>query len=179
MARHNFSLEAMVRGYHIYCSIWEASINEVLRCARDTSNTKDPYAVSIIKSGTVVGHLPKKISTACSLFIRRGGSITCIVTGSRRYSRDLPQGGMEIPCLLEFTGSVEDAKRVEKLARAAMGLPANVQSSLPPAPNREQNGIENSKRKIEVLDSESPTEADNSDPGTCSKKFKSSLTVSR
>ena len=122
----------------------------------------------------------KKISTACSLFIRRGGSINCIVTGSRRYSRDFPQGGMEIPCLLEFTGSVEDAKHVEKLTRAAMGLP-DVPSSLPPAPNREQNGIENAKRKIEVLDSESPTEADNSDPGidtyTCSKKFKSSLTA--
>ena len=160
-----------------------SSINEVLHCARDTSNTRDPYAVRVIKSGTgVVDHLPKKISTACSLFIRRGGSITCIVTGSRRYSRDLPQGGMEIPCLLEFTGSVDDTKRVEKLTRTAMGLP-DIQSSLPPAQSpKEQNSIENAKRKtVEVLDSsESLTEVVNSDPpGTCtgSKKFKSSLTA--
>ena len=87
MGSYSFSLEAMVRGYHVHCSIWEALLNEVLHCSRDTSNTKDPYAVSVIKSGTgVFGHVPKKISTACSIFIRRGGSITCKVTGSRRYS---------------------------------------------------------------------------------------------
>ena len=38
----------------------------------------------------------------CSVFIRRGGSITCTVNGSRRYSADLPQGGLELPCKLMF-----------------------------------------------------------------------------
>ena len=46
--------------------------------------------------GVVIGHLPRKLSKICSLFIRRGGSICCIVTGGRRYSADLPQGGLEI-----------------------------------------------------------------------------------
>ena len=31
--------------------------------------------------------------------------IDCTVTGSRRYSADLPQGGMEIPCILTFKSS--------------------------------------------------------------------------
>ena len=35
------------------------------------------------------GHLPRKMSKVCSLFLRRGGSIRCKVTGSRRYSSDL------------------------------------------------------------------------------------------
>ena len=26
-----------------------------------------------------------------------GGAISCVVTGSRRYSADLPQGGLEVP----------------------------------------------------------------------------------
>ena len=136
---------------------------EVLHCSRDASNTKYPYTVSVIKSGTgVVGHLPKKISTASFVFIRRGGSITCKVTGSRCYSGDLPQGGMEIPYLLEFRGSVEDAKRPQKLTCITMDLldaPSNV---LPPAPNQKCNDTKNAKRKIEeklkheksVLDSE-------------------------
>ena len=49
------------------------------------------YAVAVIRSGLVVGHLPKKISRVCSLFLRRGGTIYCIVTNTRRYSTDLPQ----------------------------------------------------------------------------------------
>ena len=35
------------------------------------------YAIAVLKSATVVGHLPRKISTLCSLFIRRGGAIHC------------------------------------------------------------------------------------------------------
>ena len=57
-----------------------------------------------MKDGTVVGHIPKKISSVCSLYLRRGGSIICRVTGSRRYSEDLIQGGLEIPCVLIFEG---------------------------------------------------------------------------
>ena len=140
----------------------------MLHCSRDTSNTKDPYAVSVIKSGTgVVGHVPKKISTACSIFIRRGGSITCKVIGSRHYSRDLPQGGMEIPCLLEFTSSAE------RLTRTALDLPADAPSNvLPPAPNQEIE--EKSTDGKSVLDSEKPAEQ-NLVPAA--KKFKSSLTA--
>ena len=53
----------------------------------------------------IVGHVPRKFSAICSIFIRRGGSIVCIVSGSRRYSSNLPQGGLEIPCILKFTAS--------------------------------------------------------------------------
>ena len=44
------------------------------------------------------GHLPKKISKVCSLFVRRGRSIYCTGTGGRVYSTNLPQGGLESPC---------------------------------------------------------------------------------
>ena len=54
-----------------------------------------------------VGHVrPKKdFCHICSIFIRRGGSIVCVVNGSRRYSSDLPQGGLKIPCILKFVAS--------------------------------------------------------------------------
>ena len=41
----------------------------------EPTNTIDQYAVAVIRSGLVVGHLPKKISRVCSLFLRRGGTI--------------------------------------------------------------------------------------------------------
>ena len=43
------------------------------------------------------GHIPRKISSICSLFLRQGGSITCHVTGGRCYLGDLVQGRFEVP----------------------------------------------------------------------------------
>lgn len=50
----------------------------------------------------MVGHIPRTISSICSIFIRRGGSIVCKVKGSREYSSDLEQGGLQLPCELTF-----------------------------------------------------------------------------
>ena len=76
---------------------------ERLPCQAEDSNYTDPFSVAIKKGADIIGHVPRKISRACSLFIERGGTITCIITDShRQYSSDLPQGGLQIPCKLEF-----------------------------------------------------------------------------
>ena len=106
-----------VRGYHIYISIWDAVIGEELPCERETGNERDRYAVAVIKAGATIGHLPRKVSRPCSLFLRRGNSITCRVTGHRRYSSDLPQGGLEIPCTLLFEGELKDIAKIKKLVK--------------------------------------------------------------
>ena len=43
---------------------------------REPGNVRDPYAVAITKpeSSTMVGHVPRKMSAMCSLFLRKGGS---------------------------------------------------------------------------------------------------------
>ena len=91
-----------VRGYHVYKEIWEAAVGEILVCEREPRNAADRYAVAVKKDGMIIGHLPRKVSRVCSLFLRRGGIIHCKVTGRRRYSGDLPQGGLEVPCTLAF-----------------------------------------------------------------------------
>ena len=103
-----------VRCYHVYQKSWEAVIGKELDCKREPSNLKDWYAVAVIRDGNVVGHLPRKFSLACYLFIGRGGRVRCEVTNKRRYSLDLPQGGLEIPCCLKVSGQ---AKEVKKLLR--------------------------------------------------------------
>ena len=38
-------VEAMIRGYHEYQSIWEAEIGENLTCILEPGNVRDSYAV--------------------------------------------------------------------------------------------------------------------------------------
>jgi len=60
------------------------------------------YAVSMIREDAIVCHLPRNISTPCHAFIRSAGIIISVVNRARRYSVDLEQGGLEIPCCLIF-----------------------------------------------------------------------------
>ena len=121
-----FSFEAMIRGYYIYKDVWDSEIGERLSCQVERNNRHNTHAVAVIKSSNVVGHLPRKISLICSLFLRRSGSfIECEVIANRRYSHDLPQGGLEFPCVVHFRGSSpkckDTAKKAEKLVRIALG----------------------------------------------------------
>lgn len=108
-------ISSCIRGYHVYQHIWTAVTGQGLDCAREPTNSNDRYAVAVINHGTVVGHLPKKISRICSLFLMRGGSILCTVVGSRNYSADLPQGGLEIPCTLLFKGKPKEINKLKVL----------------------------------------------------------------
>ena len=114
---YSFAVEAMVRGYHVYHLIWDAPIDgEGLECFREVGNVHNPSAVAIKKDGVIVGHVPRIILAVCSSFIRRGGSILCKVTGTRRYSTDLPQGVVEVPCVLTFQTSCSvDSERARHL----------------------------------------------------------------
>ena len=50
---------------------WTPTIGERLSesCQTEDSNAFDPYAVAIRKNANVIGHIPRKISAVCSLFI--------------------------------------------------------------------------------------------------------------
>ena len=105
-----------VRGYHIYQDEWTPVLDETLSCCRELANIHDPFAIKVMKAGTIVGHLPKKISSTCSLFILKGGIISCNVTDpNRKYSRDLAQGGLEIPCVITLRGTKELVDKAKKL----------------------------------------------------------------
>lgn len=104
-----------IRGYHVYQQIWSAAVGEVLSCCREPTNLRDRYAVAVEKDDIIIGHLPRKVSRVCSIFMRRGGSIVCVVSGGRRYSGDLPQGGLEIPCRLVFTAKAKEIKKLKRL----------------------------------------------------------------
>ena len=119
-----FECECMVRGNHKYKDIWEAEVGTTLQCQRETADPHDIYAIAVLKSGVIVGHGLKKISSTCSLFLQSGGAIHCTVTGAKCYSADLAQGGLEVPCVLKFVGDREKLKclldKTQKLACYAL-----------------------------------------------------------
>ena len=83
-----FETNSCIGGYRVYQDRWLPIIGEWLECRRESGNPRDRCAVALCKSGEIVGHVPRYISTLCSLFIRRGGAVYSIVLGGRKYSRD-------------------------------------------------------------------------------------------
>ena len=99
----------------MYKDIWSPVLSEALMCELEFGNVHDPYAVAVKTSTGTVGHITRSISALCHFFIRRNGVITCQVTGARRYSSDLAQGGLEVPCTYTFVGISKEMAKVRKL----------------------------------------------------------------
>ena len=61
-----FQVDSCIQRYHT---------GEELNCVRERTNTEDPYAVAAIRRCAVVGHVPRNMSAACALFLRRRETI--------------------------------------------------------------------------------------------------------
>ena len=62
-----YELDSSVRGYHVYREVWDAIYGGELQCVRESTNAADRYAIAVTHEGTVVGHVPRKISRICTL----------------------------------------------------------------------------------------------------------------
>ena len=106
MTAHSLVIQTAVRGYHVYRSVWVPTYGEEFVSLHESGNVADPHAMGVYcdaNPGFVVGHLPKEISRYCHYFTMHDGKIRGEVTGPRQHS-DTEKGGMEIPCLLTFSG---------------------------------------------------------------------------
>ena len=83
IAQRMFEVESCIRGFHVYGTVWKPRIGEILSCSREGGNREDPFAVAVQKSSATVGHVPRRISCVCSLFLRRGGTIVLAMTGTQ------------------------------------------------------------------------------------------------
>ena len=140
-----FEIDSCIRGYHAYGVIWTPTVGEHLSCEREMANTEDPYAVAVMRRSTVVGHVPRRMSAACALFLEREGTISCTVTGSRRFSADLPQGGLEVPCTLKFQGPPKHVAKMKKLVVPDTKKPSSTDHDSKTSMGGEQH---NKKRRI-------------------------------
>lgn len=101
--------ESVVRGHHVYKAIWTPVIGEELSLRAEDNNEHDNHAVAVLKGRSVIGHVTRSISTAAWFFLKRGGHITCRITGKRKLGV-----GLEVPCVYTFSGSI---KVLDKLSR--------------------------------------------------------------
>ena len=53
-------VESVVRGYHIYQSVWDAIIGENLICVMENDNSNDKFAVAVMRNNTIICHAPRK-----------------------------------------------------------------------------------------------------------------------
>ena len=72
-----------VRGYHVYKDIWEVAVGETVVCVLEPSNFHDRNAIAVEKDRRIFGHLPRKVSCVCAVFLKVGGTIRCTVTRRR------------------------------------------------------------------------------------------------
>ena len=98
-----YEWSSYIRGYHDYQSVWTPSLGEMLQLKVEPTNPYDDFAVSIVKEGVVVGHVPLYVSRVVCFFLKRVGSVGfCEVTGSQ-VNRGVGLG-LEIPCTYKFYG---------------------------------------------------------------------------
>ena len=108
--------ESLIRGHHVYKDIWTPTIGEILEVQREPENEHDRRAVCLLKSGTIVGHVPREISRIFWFFLGHGGRISCEVTGRRKYGK-----GLEVPCVYTITGREKMIVKMKEMVRAKSG----------------------------------------------------------
>ena len=117
------AVDSYVRGFHVYSDRWTPALGEIPVCEIEDGNASNSYTVAIKKGSEIIGHVPRKISAACHVFLEFDGSLSCIITEAHcRYSSDLPQGGLEIPCKLVFESTMS-SNLVPKVQRLVSTCP--------------------------------------------------------
>ena len=81
-----FSIVSVVRGHHVYKSVWTPLLRDRLSVRSETVNNHK-YAVSVVKHGGIVGNLPRELLRTVWHFILHG--MTCEVTGKRKLGNGL------------------------------------------------------------------------------------------
>ena len=102
--------------------MWNPPVGEKVNCEHEGRNPEDPYTVTLRKDGVIVGHVPRTISCICTIFLRQGGEIQGTITGPRKHSNNLPQGGLELPCTYQFNGPTDVAKKAHLLSEEQEGV---------------------------------------------------------
>ena len=113
-----YEWSSYIRGYHDYQAVWTPTIREMLLLKVEPTNPYDDFAVSIVKDGAVVGHVPKYVSRVICFFLKRVESVGFCEVTSSRVNRGVGLG-LEIPCTYKFYGRQAYLDRLQTLLLSA------------------------------------------------------------
>ena len=105
-------LDGVIRGHHIYKSIWTPVVGDILCVNEETSNEHDDFAVCVRKEGTIVGHVPVEYSRIFYFFLLHNGRISCEVIGHQKHGK-----GLEVPCRYTLTGTEKMVVKLKDIIR--------------------------------------------------------------
>ena len=99
------SLQAAVKGFHVYKAIWKQKDSEVLACSREANNPHDPFAIKPcqLDSGKIFGHLPMELSRIKKFILDRGAKVEVKLCETHYGRSPLVQRDLEILCDLVIT----------------------------------------------------------------------------
>ena len=112
------SLQAAVRGFHVYKAIWKPKDSEVLACSHEEKNPHDLYAMKAcqLDFGKIVGPLPMELSRISKFILDRGDKIEVKLCKTHYRRSLLVQGGLVIPCdlLIRMPSTKKSAELLKK-----------------------------------------------------------------
>ena len=107
-------IRSFVRGLHAYLDVWEPRIGEVLLLQRESDNSEDTLAVAVLKSGRIVGHVPKNLAPIFSPFLRRSCNKAVVEITGKRVNRGTGYG-LEAPGVYRLYGPDAFLQRITEL----------------------------------------------------------------
>ena len=114
----SFSFVSVIRGHHIYKSVWTPFLGEGLTIQREEPrNRHDRFSVCVMKGHDVAGHVPREFSKTVRYFLRSGGQGSCTVSGPRKNGK-----GLEVPCTYSFEGSRKVIIKLKNLIDTENGV---------------------------------------------------------
>ena len=75
---------SVIRGHHVYKLNWTPIVGQNIEVHAEHDNIRDPRAVAPYLDANI-GHLPIEFSKTAWYFLQHGGTISCVVTGTRKY----------------------------------------------------------------------------------------------
>jgi hypothetical protein len=85
-------ISSFVRGIHAYKDRWEPRIGEVLSLQREPDNSEDQLAIAIMKSGSVVGHVPRNLAPIFFPFLKRSCNKAYVKITGQKVNRGAGHG---------------------------------------------------------------------------------------
>ena len=86
--------DSWITGHHVYQHVWTPEIGEKLDCRHDRNNKYDSRAIGVYHNATLVGHVPRELTTLFFRHLQGGGSIQVTITGRRGNTQNR---GLEVP----------------------------------------------------------------------------------
>ena len=118
-----FEFTSFVRGLHAYKDIWDPRIGEVLALKREPENSTDKWAVAVVRSDLVVGHVPYEIAATISHFLKRDFNKGTVEITGTRINRGAGLG-LGVPCTYRLYGPAAYIQKAQEVIESSTTEPS-------------------------------------------------------